>query len=66
MNWLIWSNEHSAWWGPNRRGYVQDRNEAGRYTHQEAEEIVHSANEYQHPDEKPNEAMLPDTFFKDE
>lgn len=33
---LIWSHEHSAWWGANRRGYTRRLSEAGRYTHIEA------------------------------
>jgi hypothetical protein len=29
---LIWSNEHRAWWGPNNAGYTVDINRAGRYS----------------------------------
>lgn len=29
--WLVWSNEHSAWWGPNASGYYTDIEAAGRY-----------------------------------
>lgn len=29
---LIWSNEHRAWWGPNERGYVRSLALAGRYS----------------------------------
>jgi hypothetical protein len=28
---LVWSNEHRAWWGPNFSGYTQDVWAAGRY-----------------------------------
>lgn len=33
---LIWSNEHGAWWGPGRCGYVRRLAEAGRYSRDEA------------------------------
>ena len=38
-NYLIWSNEHRAWWGPGRHGYVQGIDGAGRYSRAEAIEI---------------------------
>lgn len=34
--WLVWSNEHGAWWGPNRSHYYTDINSAGRYTLEDA------------------------------
>ena len=37
---LIWSNQHGAWWRPLRRGYTQIIDEAGRYSAAEAEAIV--------------------------
>lgn len=40
--WLIWSNEHRAWWGPARCGYPDDVDVAGRYTLAEARAICHS------------------------
>lgn len=33
---LIWSNEHGAWWGPDRCGYVRSLGKAGRYSESEA------------------------------
>lgn len=36
---VIWSNEHGAFWGPARCGYVGFA-EAGRYTREEADEIL--------------------------
>lgn len=33
---LIWSNEHRAWWGPNNRGYTKALSRAGRYSREEA------------------------------
>lgn len=33
---LIWSHEHSGWWGPGERGYCPEFPEAGVYTRAEA------------------------------
>jgi len=33
---LIWSNEHRAWWRPNSQGYTTHLEKAGRYTRQDA------------------------------
>lgn len=33
---LIWSNEHNAWWRPDARGYTAFLKDAGRYTRDEA------------------------------
>lgn len=40
---LIWSNEHRAWWGPGRRGYVKRIADAGRYSESAALEICTNA-----------------------
>jgi hypothetical protein len=37
---LVWSNQHEAWWGPARRGYRLAIEEAGRFSRAEAEDIV--------------------------
>lgn len=34
--WLVWSNEHRAWWGPNSAGYRLKVEQAGRYTWKDA------------------------------
>lgn len=57
--WLIWSNEHKAWWGHCHRGYSTDVMEAGTYTYEEAIKICESANCYIPSDAMPNETMLP-------
>lgn len=57
--WYIWSNEHTAWWQSNHRGYSKDKNCAGLYCTEEAVAIVKEANEYQFADHVPNEAMIP-------
>jgi hypothetical protein len=36
---LIWSNEHAAWWRPESRGYTDSIASAGLYTDEEATEI---------------------------
>lgn len=55
---LVWSIEHNAWWRPASQGYTPSREEAGRYTFDQAVAIVTSANAFL--DERPNEAMCPD------
>ncbi|TYB69690.1 hypothetical protein FXF51_05885 [Nonomuraea sp. PA05] len=41
--WLVWSNEHDAWWGPARRGYTHDVWAAGRYAETDAAVICRRA-----------------------
>lgn len=36
---VVWSNEHKAWWGPGRCGYTPHYNQAGRYSQDAAMEI---------------------------
>ena len=36
----IWSYEHNAWWGIASRGYVDTVSKAGKYSFQEAADIV--------------------------
>jgi len=40
---LVWSNEHDAWWKPNRCGYTHDVWRAGRYDQAAAAEICQRA-----------------------
>ncbi len=58
--WLIWSNEHNAWWKPAHNGYTRKRDEAGRYPHGEAQLIVRMANRYHQKEFFPFEAMVPE------
>lgn len=37
--WLIWSNEHLAFWAANHRGYTSQIDRAGRYTKAQADKI---------------------------
>lgn len=41
---LIWSNEHNAWWRPNRLGYTPEIAAAGRYFLEDAIAICNEAN----------------------
>jgi hypothetical protein len=42
--WLIWSDEHGAWWMSGKSGYTRDLQRAGRYSLEEATEICENAN----------------------
>lgn len=41
---LIWSNEHNAWWRPNSQGYTHSIEAAGRYSLKEAISVSNQAN----------------------
>lgn len=59
---LIWSNEHRAWWRPGRQGYTTSIHEAGSYTRENALEICKGANYNHFFDSRyayaPNEIMV--------
>ena len=40
---LIWSNEHRAWWRPKGDGYTRDLKAAGIYSRAEALDICKSS-----------------------
>lgn len=52
---LIWSNEHRAWWRPNHASYTVHAEQAGRYTHEEALRICAGARDGWRPGEPPPE-----------
>ena len=54
---LIWSNEHQAYWRPNRAGYTERASDAGLYPQNEAIEICEAASHGSKG--TPNETMLP-------
>lgn len=58
---LIWSNEHRAWWGPAHRGYTSLADRAGRYTREEAVKICNGANYGWDGDSNPNELPIPES-----
>lgn len=43
-DWLIWSNEHRAYWAPNSCGYTPYLERAGRYQYHAARRICERAN----------------------
>jgi len=43
-DYLVWSNEHAAWWAPGGRGYTTLTHMAGRYSKEQADEICRQAN----------------------
>lgn len=47
--WVIWSEEHGAWWAPGEQGYTRFLTSAGRYTRAEAFRICADANRYCQP-----------------
>lgn len=59
---VIWSEEHGAWWLPAKMGYTRSLIQAGRYSESEAGKIVENANKYleQKPDVFFNEVKFPD------
>jgi hypothetical protein len=60
MNWLIWSSDHGGWSKPNRHGYTNCLADAGRYSFDEALEIVQDANSKTFARNFPSETMCPD------
>lgn len=63
MMYLIWSNEHRAWWRGNRHGYTTRTDRAGQFSFEEARTICENANRYDQPlDKRPstgiNEVMV--------
>jgi hypothetical protein len=56
---LVWSNEHQAWWRPNSAGYSTDVRNAGRYSRAEAIEISGTArNGWRKPERLPDELAI--------
>ena len=49
MKYLIWSNEHRAWWKGNRHGYTTRTDKAGQFSYEVAREICEDANRYDQP-----------------
>jgi hypothetical protein len=52
---LVWSNEHQAWWRPNERGYTTNLSAAGVYSHREALLICATARDGWSPNKPPPE-----------
>ena len=62
QKYLIWSEEHLAWWHRNKHQYVRSIFLAGRFTEREASEIVKNANAFLDPEQHSpfNEIIIPD------
>lgn len=56
---LVWSNEHRAWWGPNNCGYYTAMDSAGRYTREQAIAICRNARGGRQFNENPSEVPIP-------
>ncbi len=57
---VIWSGDHGGWSKPNRHGYTNRLADAGRYSFDEALEIVQDANSGTFARNFPSETMGPD------
>lgn len=60
MRWVVWSEEHGAWWAPGWNGYVTSLARAGRYDKQEALDIMERANRL--PKGRIYEVAMPDPW----
>lgn len=60
---LIWSNEHRAWWRANAQGYTTSHERAGRYTREEA--VKHSRARDQEDDKPLPELPIREVDLKD-
>ena len=49
MKFLIWSEEHHAWWKGTKQGYTRSIFDAGCFTQREACDIVKSGNAFLDP-----------------
>lgn len=58
QEWMIWSNEHRAWWKPGGWGYTTATAWAGRFTEEHARRICAEANIVPRHDHPPNEIMV--------
>lgn len=52
---LVWSNEHHAWWRPNSQGYAKSIEDAGVYSREEAMDIARTSRNGWTVDHTPDE-----------
>ena len=57
-DYVVWSNEHGCWWGPERCGYQWKIEYAGRYTRDEAMSICRGARGGREFNSNPTEVPL--------
>lgn len=55
---VIWSNEHSAWWGADMCGYRASLSSAGRYSREDALGICTGARGGRYYNDNPTEIPL--------
>lgn len=55
---VVWSNEHRAWWGPNRAGYCTKLENAGRYDREAALAICDGARGGRQYNDNPSEVPV--------
>lgn len=55
---VVWSNEHRAWWGPNRAGYCTSLDQAGRYSREAALSICDGARGGRQYNDNPSEVPI--------
>lgn len=56
--WLVWSNEHRAYWRPNMAGYTTHAKAAGRYSEEDAIRICRDARSHGDDGTPPPETMI--------
>ncbi len=57
---LIWSNYHRAWWGPDSRGYTKHASQAGIYNQDDAFSIAEESRDgWRADDQEPTELAVP-------
>ncbi|MFN3675442.1 MAG: hypothetical protein ACK4TC_05630 [Sphingomonas pseudosanguinis] len=57
---LIWSNEHYAWWKPDERGYTRNIEHAGRYSRADAFTIASRRGGGWQSENNPYEIAIPE------
>lgn len=62
MKYLVWSEEHGAWWRANKYGYTREILEAGMYSEEDAREIIKEAHKHT---TALREIMIPDPFCRE-
>ncbi len=55
---VVWSNEHHAWWGWDRRGYCGKLSDAGQYSRDDALKICIGARGGRRYNDNPSEVPL--------
>lgn len=60
IKWLVWCHERQMWWRFAGVGYTEKEHEAGRFTFEEATDIIWDAHDGGRLYDSPNETMIPD------